>query len=424
MKSYRCRGARFWALSSSICNRVAGSALKSRSPEPPMPRGAGPIARRSESRPVPKGASPGTRMRRIWLKFHLVLALSFGFLFALMGLSGSILSFHKEIDAWLHPERLLRRNAGPNAPLAGIITRVRDRLPENQAGWTLLFPERSDGVYIAQVSLPGAGEWTDVYEIHVDPGTAEILGERLWGNDLVSFIYHLHFSLLLHENGQTLVGFLGILLLMSLFSGVYLWWPRPGRWRKALVLKRSAGFRRFNYDLHKTLGAVSGIVLLSSAGSGVYLVFPEILEPAIDTLAPVHHPDQTHTTLRSRDPITVDADRALAIARAAYPEHRILALAVPQPGSEAYWLNLSPEDPAASSGSLSEIWIDPRQGRVLQTWDQRNFGAGNHITAWMLPLHNGKAFGLTGRILILCAGLMPLILLITGLTHWLGKPRR
>ncbi len=363
-------------------------------------------------------------MRRVWLKFHLYLALLFGFLFALMGLTGSILSFHKEIDSWLHPERFVRRSPGRNASLAEIITQVQDRLPRNQAGWTLLFPERPDGVYIAQISLPGSGGWSDVYEIHVDPDSAGILGERLWGEDPVSFIYHLHFSLLLHENGQTLVGFLGVLLLMSLFSGIYLWWPRPGRWHKALVLKRSAGFRRFNYDLHKLLGAVSGIVLISSAGTGVYLVFPEILEPVIDGVAPVHRPDPTSTALGSGDPIRVDADRAAAIARAAYPEHCIVALAVPQPGSQAFWLSLSPEEPDPSPGNLSEIWIDPRQGRILQTWDRRNFGAGNHLTAWMLPLHNGKAFGLTGRILVLCAGLIPSILLITGLTHWLGKPRR
>jgi len=40
---------------------------------------------------------------------------------------------------------------------------------------------------------------------------------------------------------------------------------------------------------------------------------------------------------------------------------------------------------------------------------------------WLYPLHTGEAFGFTGQLIILIAGLMPLILYVTGVIRWLQK---
>jgi uncharacterized iron-regulated membrane protein len=40
---------------------------------------------------------------------------------------------------------------------------------------------------------------------------------------------------------------------------------------------------------------------------------------------------------------------------------------------------------------------------------------------WLHPLHNGEAFGLTGRILVFLSGLLPLVLFITGFLRWRHK---
>ena len=40
---------------------------------------------------------------------------------------------------------------------------------------------------------------------------------------------------------------------------------------------------------------------------------------------------------------------------------------------------------------------------------------------WLHPLHNGEAFGLAGRIIVLLCGMLPLLALVTGFTRWRHK---
>jgi uncharacterized iron-regulated membrane protein len=38
--------------------------------------------------------------------------------------------------------------------------------------------------------------------------------------------------------------------------------------------------------------------------------------------------------------------------------------------------------------------------------------------SWLFPLHNGEAFGLTGRWIMFFAGFTPLLLYVTALRMW------
>jgi len=59
----------------------------------------------------------------------------------------------------------------------------------------------------------------------------------------------------------------------------------------------------------------------------------------------------------------------------------------------------------------------------LQTSYRLNlfFSAGDAFLNWQWPLHGGKAFGWTGRILVFLLGLACPVLFITGWVRWLQK---
>lgn len=73
----------------------------------------------------------------------------------------------------------------------------------------------------------------------------------------MTFIYDLHYRLLLGETGGIVLGWTGFALLALLLSGLWAWWPR-GSWAKALRLKRHA-HRSALRDWHKLAG-LSGSV--------------------------------------------------------------------------------------------------------------------------------------------------------------------
>ena len=103
------------------------------------------------------------------------------------------------------------------------------------------------------------------------------------------------------------------------------------------------------------------------------------------------------------------------------------------PGAELRWIETSgqaglpvsvrfyrPGEPGRRF-ARNQVWIDPGTGAVLAVRDTRRNSGGDSFMDWMHPLHNGEAFGLTGRILACIGGLLPTLLLLTGWLRWRHK---
>ena len=49
--------------------------------------------------------------------------------------------------------------------------------------------------------------------------------------------------------------------------------------------------------------------------------------------------------------------------------------------------------------------------------------AGEGFMHWLFPLHSGTAFGMAGQIAMCATGIVPMLLVFTGLWVWLRKRR-
>ena len=166
------------------------------------------------------------RFRQVWLRAHLYVGLTVGLLFALLGLTGSFLVFHHTIDEWLNPGVLLATDpAAPHRPLAAIDAAARAATPDQVPAYRMIQPPRHPGgAYVVSQSEPAGHEFR-LTGIHVDPSTARVLGRRVRGEYLVSWVYVLHSHLHLGHNGEATVGFAGVFLTISALTGLVLWWP-------------------------------------------------------------------------------------------------------------------------------------------------------------------------------------------------------
>lgn len=68
-------------------------------------------------------------------------------------------------------------------------------------------------------------------------------------------------------------------------------------------------------------------------------------------------------------------------------------------------------------------YIDMDDGRVVGVRHDNGTSAGDQFFAWQYPLHSGKAFGLTGRLLVLLGGAVTLWLCLSGLKLWRRRRR-
>jgi len=372
--------------------------------------------------------------RKLWLKAHLWLGLGAGFVLALAGLSGSVLVFWQEIDAALNPG-LFRVSAGQaTAPKAldQLIAAARAQAPP---GWESAYtnpPADAGGNYLFHFYYPELSpppEQAESLTIAIDPYTAALVGKQVfyhgWNpfkHSFVGFFFKLHYALFLGKTGATLVGIIAMLLIVSVLSGLILWWPLDGKWKRVLTIKPRAGRVRFNHDLHQTAGFYSLIVLLALLVSGIYFNLDEEFRWLVERFSPLT-PEAAGTPLAAGQP-RPPLEQALAKARLRYPGGTAQYYSFPNRAGGAF--TACYKDVADLRRHVIDfrcLLIDQATGEILQVRDPAHGSAGDVFMQWQWPLHSGQAFGWTGRILVFLTGLVCPLLFVTGVIRWLQKRR-
>jgi len=363
----------------------------------------------------------GDRLRHAVRAVHLWLGIGLGGLFALLGLTGAALVFYPEIDARLHPALLAQSTAGP-ADIDRALATVRHAFPDRDGPWRFEVTGRPGAIparYYGAQDM--AGESFHPLMVWLSPDGGRVLRQDRWGDYAMTFVYDLHYRLLLDRTGGTVLGWTGLALLALLFSGLWAWWPR-GSWRKALRLKPAGHRQRALRDWHKLAGLSGLVVLVALTGTGTMLELPRQSDAALGALGwPVRAMPHVHPGGGDGGPVWPSA--AVAAAEAGLPGGRVAWIETPPATGGAYRLRVRvPGDPGRRFPH-GYVWVDGASGAVVAVHDLRRAGAGDRINAWVHPLHDGSAFGLAGRVLALLTGLLPPVLFVTGWMRWRDRRR-
>ena len=363
--------------------------------------------------------------RLLWLQVHRWVGLTVGIAFVVVGLSGSFLAYYPEIDRLLNPDWLTSKPVGQPLPMQQVLVSAQAEMPEQFLH--SVFPSKYDSDVHHVWFTPSAEDQSAMWEVLVDPYTGRSLGKRsavptieFTRRNLVNTIYTLHFQLFMGQWGTYVVGFSGIFLLLSCVSGVILWWPRNLKFNKGLTFKLgSYGIRR-QYDLHRVCGIYSFTFLIVLAATGIYLTFPNFVKPVISWISNLEN-DTSLDSLPQSHQTMITADDALNLANNFAPGARVKCLWLPGASGAAWRVSMTTEKGVAWSGGPIELWLHPQGGSVLSSYQYEMGSKGDSFIAWQLPLHNGRAFGSIGRLLVFISGFVPLIMAITGINIWMRK---
>lgn len=363
--------------------------------------------------------------RRFWLAVHLWLGLGLGGLFALLGLTGSALVFYLDVDAWLNPAIQVRQAAAVPPAIDAVHRQLRLAFPERDGPWRIEMPLAPDRPLLARYYKPAerAARSFAPLMVTLDPETLAVTSSRFWGDSLMTWIYDLHYSVLLDRTGVTLIGIAGLIVTVSLLTGVYLWWPSRARLRAALRPVLRAGVVRCTYDLHALGGIYSLLVLLVLTLTGAALALPETARTVVAPFSAVSHPPRLpeRRTRPAREPLSLDA--AVAIARAHFPGAEVRWIETTGAGNTPISVRLHQAFEPGRRFPRTQVWLDAADGRVLALRDPASNSGGDSVLDWLHPLHNGEALGLPGRIVVCIGGLVPLLLFVTGIIRWRQKRR-
>lgn len=379
----------------------------------------------------------------MWLDVHLYLGLIVGAILAVVGLTGGILVFYQEMQEVLNPELAVVSRPPENQKrlhsLDDIIAAAETAKPQGSVFFKVYYPRNPDVTYkfLYFVRNESQANNGDGYYIFVDPYTAQVKGiqlwhpkDRYWGRPLVSFIMQLHWCLLLGKTGGIINGILAALSIISVLTGLIVWWPLTGKFKQALTFKRRAGAVRFNFDLHKTVGIYSTLVLLPVLFSGIYMVLPDRVNVLVNLLSPVDRPNaystiplKIHSSSPQAGQPAISVSEVEAIVQKRSPAGKLWMLNAPKDRQDAYTVMKNDVTEISRFTGYRDFAVDQYSGDILKVYDRGTGSIGDMFLDWQWPLHSGHAFGWTGRILVFLSGLACPVLYVTGVIRWLQKRR-
>lgn len=369
--------------------------------------------------------------RTWWVRAHLYLGLTVGALLVVFGLTGSILVFFQEIDEWLNPALLTVDvpAAGQDGyrPIGEILAAAQQAAaPESRITqvYGAMTRERVMAVYMEQPSK----DWQRIF---VDPYRARVTGVRSYGPDewvpnyLMDAVFALHYQLFAGMTGVTLAAIAAWLLMLSLLTGVIVWWPVNSQWRQAFVIRRPFAPFRFLFDLHKTLSLYLCLAIGAVLLSGAYMNWAEPIVWVTQFLSPATRgPAQGLVSVPKDGVAPIRPEQAVLLAAARYPEGRLSSISMPEDAMGVYQVGRQGIPGLSAFWSERIVTVDQYSGAVLDVRapDTRR-SAGETFLDWQWPLHSGQAFGMPGRLLVCASGLACPVIYATGFLMWWRKRR-
>ncbi len=257
-----------------------------------------------------------------------------------------------------------------------------------------------------------------------DARTAEVLGAPNFDEGFMSVMYRLHVDLYARLAGKLFLGFMGLLLMVAIVSGVVLYAPFMRKLRFGEVRQERTARTRW-LDLHNLLGIVTLVWALAVGFTGVINTWADLIFQAwqAEQVAALQA-GETRVLLAADASEAPAADGSLQTA-----VDRVLAAApgmavsmIAYPGT----LRATPEhvavilrgDTPLTSRLTQALLVDPANGEVLEA------GARPwYVTALQLsePLHFGDYGGLPLKVLWALLDILTIVVLGSGLYLWLKR---
>ena len=353
------------------------------------------------------------------LKIHLWLAIALSLPMVLIGISGSALLIQREILAHSLPSA----SAGDRKPVADIVSAARNAAPAGTTAKRVALPPR--GGAPASVRFSPREDGMNDFDIYVDPVSLKVLGseEVIERGPVLAFLITIHAFLAMPPPiGLPFVGWNGVIMTFMGLSGVILWWPRKGQWRRAFAVRKGARGLALHLDLHRTVGIWGLVVLLAVSTSGIYLTFPQKIGPFVKRYFPGEDVTTNPLPGYRRFSGEIGPEQAIASAQSAVRNARAMSIDLPV-SDPSYTVELEPQGLSATDPRVIVV-LDSKSGEITYIDDPRNYAASDQVLNWQHLLHFGIGLGWFYAVLVFLSGLLPLLFAITGLTIWWKRRRQ
>ena len=360
--------------------------------------------------------------KNIWFKFHLILGLSAGFILLIVGFTGSMLSFEKEILNAINLDsyKVTVFDQG-KLSTKELLEKFQEQKPQSKINGISISSFEDDSV-----SINVAGEGQNPRKgvtYYVNPYTAEILPE-LKGVGFFKTVENIHRRLLLDDLGKQVVALSVISLLILMFSGIYIYFPRIKKsFPQSLKLNFQSKGRFFLANLHSAIGMWVIPFYLVASLTGLYWSY-EFVSNGLHSITGVEKPKKPQMQGSQGEKISFD-DISLAVdtfKNLVENKYSSATLRFPQKGSVYSFDYLAVDVPHERAKNKIEFDIKTNQVSKHEKYEDKTLT--QKLMGSILPLHTGEYFGVVGQTLMFLASLMMPLFAITGLMLYVKRTKK
>lgn len=365
------------------------------------------------SSPAKPFLSKKARRRALWLSVHKWIGILLLIPMAALGFTGSALVWPAKTELLVYPHRApASAEADPAKITAQNLAAARVALADQGPVAALLIGEPGQplmaGATPHKPPHMGLGPPTRM-AAYIDPDSGKLLDLTESTGGFMWYMHATHGHLLLKGVGRPVVGVMGIILLVSAISGIYIWWPGRKRFWRALKWQKREGKA---LNLHKQTGIILSLILVAEAFTGVWISFPtffaQIVEPGTEAGGHSHGRGPGGDVLPTQD---ADWPAMLARAQAAY-DARPVSITAPTTERASWQLMLVGEKGPA------EILIDPENGALDIDYRKDDATRATIVEHVMEGVHYGRVGGAVWAWIVFLSGVVMTFLSLTGIYIW------
>ncbi|MGJ7495754.1 PepSY-associated TM helix domain-containing protein [Variovorax sp. RT4R15] len=337
----------------------------------------------------------------------------------LLCITGLPLIFHHEIGHLLGTEvEAPKMPAGtPRVSLDRVLEVAQARHPDRVVQFVSQ-PEDDDGLWFVTLT-PTPAPTDDFKSVAVDARTGAVLAQPKFDEGFMYVMFKLHVDLFAGLPGKLFLGFMGLLLLVAIVSGVVLYAPFMRKLEFGTV-RREKRPRLKWLDLHNLLGIVTLVWALVVGATGMINTWADLVIKywQYDQLSALLAPYQGQPTVPQAERGSVQRSLDVAMARA--PDMKVSFIAFPGTAFSSPHHNtvfLRGNEPFTAR-LLQPVLVDAKTNALTAApklpW---------YLTALLVsqPLHFGDYGGMPMQILWALLDIATIIVLGSGLYLWLKK---
>ncbi|WP_281234641.1 PepSY-associated TM helix domain-containing protein [Flavobacterium gelatinilyticum] len=366
-------------------------------------------------------------------KVHLWLGLSSGLIVIILGITGCLYAFEEELRPIVHDYYYVDQVKSQKLPISRLLEIAQEKnkkINPNQilSGCRTISDDKRTVIiwFFEELDKDAVWYWNRYQStyFYMDPYTGNIEEIEDYNFEFFVFIRMLHQTLCLNSTiGDPIVGTATIIFIISLITGLVLWWPKnkqAAKQRFWFRWKNTTQWKRKNYDLHNIMGFYMMIFALILALTGLVWAF-ECYDKGVQWL---FNGGKTY----EREKIVSDTSQY----NQNNPADKIYAATKQlEPNAKSYYLFLPKADDSLAvfqtfvryENRFNDVSMqfDRYTAKPLKitTYDDKNNGEKFRFINY--DLHVGSILGFPGKVLAFFASLVCASLPVTGFLIWWGR---